>query len=293
MATSAVSTKGCRRSAAARALLLLAAGAFSCAAKAQEDRALVGLINELRGAASPCGDQPAKGAGPLAPNAVLARARVTADVPLQDALKAAGYPAARSLAITVSGPGDARSAMAFLAREHCGELASPQYSEVGVSRDGDRWQIVLARPVLSRDLGDWQAAGRRVLALVNAARAEPRACGKRRFAAAPPVRWNAQLAAASLAHSRDLAGRGELSHEGEGGTQAGDRVRREGYGWRDVGENVAAGQGSPEQVMAGWLASPGHCANIMDGRFKEMGAAYAVDRASEAAIYWTQVFAAQ
>lgn len=58
-------------------------------------------------------------------------------------------------------------------------------------------------------------------------------------------------------------------------------------------ENIAAGQGSARQVMAGWLASPGHCANIMNGSFTEMAAAYAIDRSSAATIYWTQVFASR
>ena len=42
--------------------------------------------------------------------------------------------------------------------------------------------------------------------------------------------------------------------------------------------------------MAGWLASPGHCSNIMNPDFTEMGAAYAIDKSSAAGSYWTQVF---
>ncbi len=42
--------------------------------------------------------------------------------------------------------------------------------------------------------------------------------------------------------------------------------------------------------MAGWLSSPGHCANIMSADFTEMGAAHAIERSSTSTIYWTQVF---
>jgi len=63
-----------------------------------------------------------------------------------------------------------------------------------------------------------------------------------------------------------------------------------GYRWQQIGENIAAGQGSAEQVVAGWLASPGHCANIMNPGFTEMGAAYATSEGGAAGSYWTQVF---
>jgi len=42
--------------------------------------------------------------------------------------------------------------------------------------------------------------------------------------------------------------------------------------------------------MAGWLASPGHCSNIMNPDFSEMGAAYAIEENSAAVSYWTQAF---
>ena len=66
------------------------------------------------------------------------------------------------------------------------------------------------------------------------------------------------------------------------------------HGYRDyrfVGENIAAGQGSPDKTVAAWLASPGHCANMMSPAFTEMGIAFVVDRKSQAGIYWTQVLA--
>ena len=105
--------------------------------------------------------------------------------------------------------------------------------------------------------------------------------------------WNEALAEAALAHSRDMASRDYFSHADPSGASVRQRATRAGYRWRYVGENIAAGLGSPEQVVAGWLASPGHCANLMSPDFVDMGAAYAVEPASKLDIYWTQTFGAR
>jgi uncharacterized protein YkwD len=44
-------------------------------------------------------------------------------------------------------------------------------------------------------------------------------------------------------------------------------------------------------VVQGWLSSPGHCENIMDPRFAEMGIAYAPGHASKRGLYWVQLLA--
>jgi len=111
----------------------------------------------------------------------------------------------------------------------------------------------------------------------------PRALSRARaaksiFSAAPPVRWDARLAQAALSHSGDMAKRNYFSHTGQGESRVTDRASPSGYAWRRVGENIAAGQGSVEQVVKAWLASPHHCANIMIPEFAEMGAAYVVNR---------------
>ncbi len=70
-----------------------------------------------------------------------------------------------------------------------------------------------------------------------------------------------------------------------------DRVRAVGYQEKLVGENIAYGPKSAEEVVQGWLDSPGHCENIMDPRFAEMGIAYAAGHASKRGLYWVQVLA--
>lgn len=77
----------------------------------------------------------------------------------------------------------------------------------------------------------------------------------------------------------------------DGDTPA-DRAHAAGYRGRQIGENIAAGQGSTSQAMASWLASPGHCANLMNPLFTQVGGAYASEARSDQAVYWTLLFGA-
>ena len=47
---------------------------------------------------------------------------------------------------------------------------------------------------------------------------------------------------------------------------------------------------TPEDAVAGWIKSPGHCANLMNGGYSEMAVAYAVDARSSMGVYWVQQF---
>ena len=129
----------------------------------------------------------------------------------------------------------------------------------------------------------------RVVDLVNAARSRPRRCGSERFAAAPPLNSSRKLNDAATAHARDMARRKYFEHEGRDGSQPKDRVRRAGYESRLTGENIALGPESAEEVVAGWLSSPGHCANIMEPRFRDIGVGVAVGK-KRGQIYWVQEF---
>ncbi len=131
---------------------------------------------------------------------------------------------------------------------------------------------------------------RALLNAVNEARSQPRQCGDQNVDAAEPLSWNCQLEDAARAHSKDMAEQAFFSHSGPDGAQVGDRVSGRGYTWSAVGENIAAGQNSVDNVMDGWLSSPGHCANIMSTKFSEMGAARVEAPGSKYSPFWTQVF---
>ncbi len=131
----------------------------------------------------------------------------------------------------------------------------------------------------------------RVVELVNEARSRPRRCGREKFAAAPALSVSRTLTSAASDHARDMAKRQYFEHRGFNGSQPKDRVRRAGYEPRLTGENIALGPESAEEVVAGWLASPGHCANIMDSRFQDIGVAFATGK-KRGQIYWVQNFGA-
>ncbi|MEU1514762.1 CAP domain-containing protein [Streptomyces sp. NPDC005811] len=116
----------------------------------------------------------------------------------------------------------------------------------------------------------------RVLSLVNAERDK---------AGCSPLTENAKLTKAAQDHSQDMADHQNMSHTGSDGSSMSDRLSRVGYTFSSAGENVAAGYGTPESVMDGWMNSPGHKANILNCGFKEIGVGLA-----QPGNYWTQDF---
>jgi len=131
-----------------------------------------------------------------------------------------------------------------------------------------------------------------MLSAVNTARAKGRQCGARSMPAVAGLTWNAQLQQAAFTHSNNMAKDNFFSHSGLDGKGVSQRVSDQGYHWRAVGENISAGLSAVATVMAGWLSSPGHCANIMSADFTEMAAARVTNNSAYYGSYWTQVFAA-
>ncbi len=127
----------------------------------------------------------------------------------------------------------------------------------------------------------------RILKLINSARATPRTCGTRTYAAARPVTWSMLLETAAQQHSDDMATRNFFSHTGSDGSTPASRISNTGYQWWYIGENIAAGYSTPKAVIDAWLRSSGHCANIMNGRIEEIGVAKAVNPSSRYGVYWT------
>jgi uncharacterized protein YkwD len=118
-----------------------------------------------------------------------------------------------------------------------------------------------------------------VIDLVNAERAARRL---------PVMVWDQRLELAAQRHSDDQAAMGRMSHTGSDGSSLVERLVRVGFSWRAAAENVAAGPTSPESVMAAWMSSPGHRANILSTNTR-IGVGFAVG--ADGRTYWTQVFA--
>jgi uncharacterized protein YkwD len=107
----------------------------------------------------------------------------------------------------------------------------------------------------------------------------------------PFVRLCPALSRAARAQAADLASGVPIGHVGRDGSEPGERVSAQGYRWRVVAENVAAGQQPVEEAMAAWMESPGHQANLLHPEVRHAGFARVVDPYSPYGTYWVQVFA--
>jgi uncharacterized protein YkwD len=125
-----------------------------------------------------------------------------------------------------------------------------------------------------------------MLQLVNDVRKKGCQCGDTYYNPAPAISWNSQLEAAAYEHSEDMYTNKYFDHTAPDGSNGGMRIEQAGYNWITYGENIAAGFKSEKEVLDGWLQSPGHCKNIMNKSFKEMGVA-------RVGTYWTQEFGAR
>jgi len=252
------------------------------------------LLNAYRATPGMCNGKPAAPAPLLTTHPALTELRIGPGIFIESALEKVGYPVQQAQAIYVTGPNNARAAMDVLKQKYCTALLDPAFSAAGSYREGASWTVILARPappLPSAVFPDWREAGKLILDGVNTARASSRRCGDTVYPAAPPLRWNEALANAALAHSRDMATQRYFNHRAKDGSEVAQRATRAGYRWRRVGENIAFGQRSPEEAVASWLDSPGHCANIMQRGFTEMGAAFGVTpERTPGIIYWTQAF---
>lgn len=125
-----------------------------------------------------------------------------------------------------------------------------------------------------------------LLQLVNEVRQKGCQCGDTYYPSTTPVEWNSRLELAAYTHSSDMYRNKYFSHTGLDGSNPGVRIDRAGYHWMAFGENIATGYATERQVVDAWIKSPGHCQNIMNKAYKEMGVARVGD-------YWTQEFGAR
>ena len=98
-----------------------------------------------------------------------------------------------------------------------------------------------------------------------------------------PLKTNAELNFAADKYAEEMSKRRVLSHTGPDGSKAWDRAEAVGYEAQMMGENIAAGQRTPEQVVKGWMDSPGHRANILRSQYTDIGVGFYNN-------YWVQDF---
>jgi uncharacterized protein YkwD len=265
------------------ALLLVAAAGLGASRTAGADA--IAAIQILR--AGGCG-----GRLPAAPalhrNPLLDRAaeQYAAGRAPDVAAERSGYRAEATAAVHVSGP-DA-GLMDAIKRAGCRTITNRDLHEIGVyARGQDTW-IMLAAAYLIPARAEAPALAARVLTLVNEARARGAHCGAKVFGPAAPLAPSQAIASVALGHAADMAEHDYFEHEDLAGHTPADRIRAVGLSERLVGENIAYGPRTAEDVVQGWLDSPGHCENIMDPRFVQMGVAFAPGRAAKHGLYWVQ-----
>ena len=139
-------------------------------------------------------------------------------------------------------------------------------------------------------MGSWASLEEQVVEVVNQKRSEGANCGSEgSFGAAGPLVMHPLLQCAARMHSMDMVVRDFFSHTNPDGESPWDRIAKTGYGgYANAGENIAAGSATAAAVVDQWMNSDGHCANIMNPQFNEIGVGYYPG--GQYGHYWTQVF---
>ena len=231
-------------------------------------------------------------AQPVHHNPLLDRAaeQWAAGLSPEAAAKRSGYEAQTAAGVHITGTES--STIQLLRRSACRTVTSQALQDIGVYHRGlDTW-LVLASAYVAPARSRAPVLAEQALRLVNEVRARGARCGERSFGPAPPMRLSATLASVALGHASDMAEHNYFEHVDQAGRAPADRVRAVGYRETLVGENIAYGPQSVEEVVQGWLDSPGHCENMMDARFAEMGLAYAAGQAGRRGLFWVQLLAA-
>ncbi len=135
-------------------------------------------------------------------------------------------------------------------------------------------------------IGDYKST---IVDEINTVRSKPQVCGGVAYPAVQALTWNKQLANAATIHSVDMAFHNFFDHVGSKGQRIGARTKSAGYLYQGIGENIAAGATSARQASAGWLASAGHCENIMTASFTDIGVSCYYNPSSTYQYYWTLV----
>ncbi|MEK5080771.1 CAP domain-containing protein [Solibacillus sp. FSL W7-1436] len=100
-----------------------------------------------------------------------------------------------------------------------------------------------------------------------------------------PLEMHNPLMAVAHAKSADMAKNKYFSHTSPTFGSPFDQIKSAGISYRSAGENIAQGQRTPQQVVQGWMDSPGHRQNIMNANFTHIGVGFV-----EEGYYWTQQF---
>ncbi|QFT88638.1 SpoIVD-associated factor A [Bacillus sp. THAF10] len=127
--------------------------------------------------------------------------------------------------------------------------------------------------------GEGQTQEEKVAALVNQERAKY---------GLKPLKLNWELSRVARYKSQDMIDKRYFSHTSPTYGSPFQMIKDFGISYRAAGENIAAGQSSPQEVMNAWMNSEGHRKNILSSQYTEIGVGYA--KGGQYGHYWTQMF---
>ncbi|WP_371818604.1 CAP domain-containing protein [Sedimentibacter sp. zth1] len=103
-----------------------------------------------------------------------------------------------------------------------------------------------------------------------------------------PLKLDTSISNVARIKSKDMATNNYFSHTSPTYGSAGNMLTKYNISYTAWGENIAAGQRTPEEVVNAWMNSSGHRANILSSTFTKIGVGYATNSSGKA--YWTQMF---
>lgn len=106
-----------------------------------------------------------------------------------------------------------------------------------------------------------------------------------------PLTINGDLARVAAIKSKDMLSNNYFAHQSPTYGSPFDMMSYFGINYSYAGENIAAGQRSPEEVVQAWMNSPGHRANILNPNYTQIGVGFA--KGGSYQYYWTQMFISQ
>ena len=121
-----------------------------------------------------------------------------------------------------------------------------------------------------------------VLDLVNAERAS---------GGLGPLTYNPNLARSAQGYTESMAAGNFFAHTAPDGSTMVNRAEAAGYdAWTFLAENLAGGQPTPDKVVAAWMKSPGHRANILSADASEVGIGHTFKDGTRFGNYWALEF---
>ncbi|WP_371017478.1 SafA/ExsA family spore coat assembly protein [Pseudalkalibacillus sp. JSM 102089] len=153
--------------------------------------------------------------------------------------------------------------------------ANPQFDNPDLIYPGDHVNVPTANPSIQKS----KDVGQQVMDLTNAERAKN---------GLSPLTWNWEVARVARYKSADMRNKNYFSHQSPTYGSPFSMLENFGVSYRSAGENIAAGQATPEEVVQAWMNSEGHRKNILSSGYTQIGVGYVPG--GSYGHYWTQMF---